>query len=663
MIKKAITLLENGSIMGKCFQPHEAHLPYILQFMIDYNLHGMSLIKLSDIKFRIDPENQNISFSPELYLPNHISRMSVCELEGDVSAEHILNRLEVKQGELGSNPGIVSLWEDEKQRRRNKNMNSQISQCLSQTKRDCAVTASHVLLKQALKERLATLSENLQSGEVDKNASVYPAETPDSCEDIMNASYIDQHTSQRSDVTLVNDQTLNDSSMFEVENENLIDLLCHMAGKEEVEEGSALSQIVKDPQESDGDEEADLSLPLFNDSFGDFNIPQLDGNTDVEIKMRKRLVNQSKYIPMRGLDMPELGEVENSCEISIPDGKSSEFKLKNRSLPVTTNSNQKAQETVKKRCKSVKKSHRLDFLKMIKEIKNHCTLRRIESFKKVRFRVVPFARLQPQTAKVSFATLNGSCDYNVMVSSNSKQFSQEEIVRSPGFLLLQAEYNRLAKSQSEQQKKKNPLDNVDLSKIHSCCCRPNCSILKRCVRQIIDDCGEINYDQLRVMFEDFSCSVQNLFNIKPKARKKRRTAAQSSPVHSDSDKLHLEKSATTSEAKEVSKLCSSSRLCCQRSELVVNKDSNSSINNQNRSSEQRNLAGDSIDFRKEVYLEERRYTNIYKKLAKRQLRALDGPNDSSSSDEEVEDVKSDASKNKQMASYTPLFIDNSPNLG
>lgn len=39
------------------YQPHEAHVPYILQFMIDYDLYGMSHVILKNVKFRRDPEH------------------------------------------------------------------------------------------------------------------------------------------------------------------------------------------------------------------------------------------------------------------------------------------------------------------------------------------------------------------------------------------------------------------------------------------------------------------------------------------------------------------------------------------------------------------------------------------------------------------------------
>ncbi|KAF5890315.1 DNA polymerase zeta catalytic subunit, partial [Clarias magur] len=45
-------LLQGGAVMNKCFQPHEAHIPFLLQFFIDFNLYGMNLIHLSAVRFR-----------------------------------------------------------------------------------------------------------------------------------------------------------------------------------------------------------------------------------------------------------------------------------------------------------------------------------------------------------------------------------------------------------------------------------------------------------------------------------------------------------------------------------------------------------------------------------------------------------------------------------
>ena len=52
MLKRASDLLASGSVLGTILQPHYGHIPYGLQFMMDYNLQGMSLIHLKIAKFR-----------------------------------------------------------------------------------------------------------------------------------------------------------------------------------------------------------------------------------------------------------------------------------------------------------------------------------------------------------------------------------------------------------------------------------------------------------------------------------------------------------------------------------------------------------------------------------------------------------------------------------
>jgi DNA polymerase elongation subunit (family B) len=53
LIKRAATLLQTGALLGgKEFQPYESHVPYLLQFYIDYNLYGMGLMCAKDVRFR-----------------------------------------------------------------------------------------------------------------------------------------------------------------------------------------------------------------------------------------------------------------------------------------------------------------------------------------------------------------------------------------------------------------------------------------------------------------------------------------------------------------------------------------------------------------------------------------------------------------------------------
>ncbi len=38
--------------MSHRFQPYEAHIPYMLQFLCDYNLYGMDFVRVSHVTFR-----------------------------------------------------------------------------------------------------------------------------------------------------------------------------------------------------------------------------------------------------------------------------------------------------------------------------------------------------------------------------------------------------------------------------------------------------------------------------------------------------------------------------------------------------------------------------------------------------------------------------------
>lgn len=45
---------QNGAVCGTQFQVHEGHVPFILQFFIDYNLYGMSFINVKSVVYRKD---------------------------------------------------------------------------------------------------------------------------------------------------------------------------------------------------------------------------------------------------------------------------------------------------------------------------------------------------------------------------------------------------------------------------------------------------------------------------------------------------------------------------------------------------------------------------------------------------------------------------------
>ncbi|NXH09862.1 REV3L polymerase, partial [Bucco capensis] len=177
MVKRVCELLQGGAIMNKSYQPHEAHIPYLLQLFIDYNLYGMNLINLAAVKFRRArrksdtsalskhhrinlPENSNVSFIeweedeiPSSLMLKGVEPQSTCELEVDAVAADILNQLDV-EAQIGRNPGLQAIWEDEKQRRRQKCESSQIKTPESQERGFMPATESEKFFQKRLKEIL-----------------------------------------------------------------------------------------------------------------------------------------------------------------------------------------------------------------------------------------------------------------------------------------------------------------------------------------------------------------------------------------------------------------------------------------------------------------------------------------------------------------------------
>ncbi|KAM6180626.1 DNA polymerase zeta catalytic subunit [Erethizon dorsatum] len=178
MVKRICELLQSGAIMNKFYQPHEAHIPYLLQLFIDYNLYGMNLINLAAVKFRkarrksdtltaTGSPKDRLSGNPlagtffkweEDELPSSlilegVEPQSTCELEVDAVAADILNRLDI-ESQTGGNPGLQAIWEDEKQRRRNRNESSQFSQPESQDHRFVPATESEKKFQKRLQEIL-----------------------------------------------------------------------------------------------------------------------------------------------------------------------------------------------------------------------------------------------------------------------------------------------------------------------------------------------------------------------------------------------------------------------------------------------------------------------------------------------------------------------------
>ncbi|XP_020712100.2 DNA polymerase zeta catalytic subunit [Athalia rosae] len=202
MVKRAANLLQNGAVFNESLQPYEAHIPYIQQFMIDYNLHGMSMVDMRQVKHRLPPEVESANESPNDSnsldrLSNGLTRQSTCTLEVDGLAVDILNRQAV-EGELVLNPGLLAIWEEEKARRQQLELSggdSQLVQPKSPTRPPFRATDNDIYQRQRLLQRLSTISQNDDSAissATGKTQSSYPLEIDDASH-LLNASHLEHH--------------------------------------------------------------------------------------------------------------------------------------------------------------------------------------------------------------------------------------------------------------------------------------------------------------------------------------------------------------------------------------------------------------------------------------------------------------------------------------
>lgn len=140
--------------------------------MIDFNLHGMSMVELRRVGHRPSTEmvSATISGTPSTrapitnsldYCSSRIPRQSTCKLEVDALASDIMNRQEI-EGELALNPGLVAIWEEEKARRVCVGLSGGDSQLVnpkSPTRPAFEPTENDIYQRQRLAQRLSVISQ------------------------------------------------------------------------------------------------------------------------------------------------------------------------------------------------------------------------------------------------------------------------------------------------------------------------------------------------------------------------------------------------------------------------------------------------------------------------------------------------------------------------
>ncbi|XP_043513562.1 DNA polymerase zeta catalytic subunit [Frieseomelitta varia] len=343
MIKRAADLLQNGVILSQSLQPHEAHIPFILQFMIDYNLYGMSLINLRDVKFRqcLHTKSKNDSqsespiglFDSQKYLPAFIVRQSTCKLEVDAQACEILNGQEIQIG-LDLNPGIAAIWNEEKHRREKEGLENVESQFLysNTSGRIYDLTENDIYQEEKLIKRLQSISQISENvTPVTSKTYSYPLEV-DSEDNSFSASYISNHfklsilNNENKNKTFLNNDLLEfdkseireslpqdktiENSILDFEDMFLVEILADLRKENEGEKiidndsmlGSQFSMLNNEIKEDNEDEEIEdlniTSLDLSSLSSWNSIITESESKKTEDFK-------QTEYVESTSRDLPQ----------------------------------------------------------------------------------------------------------------------------------------------------------------------------------------------------------------------------------------------------------------------------------------------------------------------------------------------------------------------
>uniref|UniRef100_A0A182NQU4 Uncharacterized protein n=1 Tax=Anopheles dirus TaxID=7168 RepID=A0A182NQU4_9DIPT len=293
LVRKATQLLMNGTILSKNYQVHETHVPYILQFFIDYNLYGMSFLDLDSKGLR---QRKSIAETGN----NDPPKMSTSEYEIDVLAANILNREpeEEDNGEF-ANPGIASIWKDEQARRMLLGLEQPERMNLSQ---DTGIAGSEVVTESDRFYRALLVSKLLQKPTVSSSVeerrkvptSAYPSEAVEGAT-LLDASYIANHmrdSAGRSNESLYDSQLSYHFDASTMIDEDKIVSLSQNPDATLVEDDYNMIEIMRELEEQETKNfEGDCLLAPLTQQSGESNRSIIQANLNVS--QANRLLNAS----------------------------------------------------------------------------------------------------------------------------------------------------------------------------------------------------------------------------------------------------------------------------------------------------------------------------------------------------------------------------------
>lgn len=173
------------------------------------------LIPKETVKYRRKNELEDSCINPEQLLDPFIHRLSVSEIEIDLTASFILNRFSIENIKNSEhiNPGIASIWNDERVRR--EKINKPIEMPASQERLNVPITESDFMYRQIISQKIkdltssdetilnsssfmnSTITEDVTKRKFNLksilNNAVYPAECSQDLGNLLDASIIQNH--------------------------------------------------------------------------------------------------------------------------------------------------------------------------------------------------------------------------------------------------------------------------------------------------------------------------------------------------------------------------------------------------------------------------------------------------------------------------------------